>query len=665
MIKGILSLRNGRAWLITEAGTEDLPIFGSDVGAAMDGDQVLCDGIRRRGRPAAVVERILKRRSPLVAGSLDLRGRDFILVSEQATDPFRLDFARGGFEKSALRQGLRVVGEIETWPTPYLPGVAVLRRILGEPGTATVEIEVARVARRVPGGFPPEVTAAAAAIPLAVSREEKANRLDLTALPIVTVDPEDARDFDDAISLEPLSAGRYRLGIHVADVSHYVRPGSPIDREAYWRATSTYLPGEVVPMLPERLSNGICSLVQGEERLAVTILVELDRHLAPVSFSHHRSVIRSQRRFTYDEVDAILDGRSTEFASEFAVFKRIAERLAAGRLGRGAFDLDLPEIKPVLAPGGKVIAVRKVARTWSHRIIEELMILANEYAARSEKGRGLYRVHDAPDPEKILRLRSLAAALGAPVRRGGVMEIIERFRESPAFPVIQFLALRSMQEARYDAENTGHFGLASEAYTHFTSPIRRYPDLVVHRLLFENDEPASAVEVARHASRREREAMEAEREATKIRLLEYAETRLGEEAEGVIENVTKNGLVVVLELGPRGFIRIEELGNESFTFNRDGLTMIGRRTGVRYKLGDPIRVVIAAVSLAEREMYLVPVSARRIASGGAVAGSPAPRRAGGGSARPLKVEARPARGRRKTKGPRQPTGRGRGRRRRR
>lgn len=604
---GRLALKRDLGWVTIEVdgSSEDLRVAREDLGLAMDGDLVKVRVVRRMGRLAAVIEEVVERVRPRVVGTIDLRGREPVLLSGRATEPIRLvDLPAEPLVPNSL-----AVAEIVEHPSAYRPARARLVRILGEAGDPAVELEASRIAWNVPEPFPEAVEAAARAIPTTPTPSDHAGRMDFRETPVFTIDPPDARDFDDAISIVPgtsRDARGWTVGIHIADVSHFVEPRGVIDTEAYARATSTYLPGSVIPMLPERLSNGACSLVEGEDRLTVSILVEFDEALEPRSFRHGRSIIRSKRRFTYDEVDALWATGAGPFHGELVQLRRIAERLHGMRVARGAIDFDLPEFKPILDLEGKVVTVRRIERTWSHRLIEELMILANEHAARAMQDAGIYRVHEAPSPEKMANFRRIAGALGRGARTGSIPRILASFAESPARPVIEMMALRTMTEARYSGENIGHYGLASEAYSHFTSPIRRYPDLLAHRILTGQVPGWDLKQAAFHSSKREREAMEAERDALRIKLLEYAETMLGEQVKGVIDGVSRDGIFVMLEVGPRGMVRMDELGREQFHYDRDTMTLTGRRTHVRYQVGQPIEVVLASVDLAGRQLYLVP-----------------------------------------------------------
>lgn len=619
--KGRLTLKGDFGFVAFEEPDQpDLRISGSDLGSAMHNDIVMVSETSSSGdrRTRGRIEKVIERATSTVVGTIDIRRGLPVLITDRATEPIRLISDSTSMDLKAARSGLRAIAEIRSFPTASVAATGVITAILGQAGDPAVELEASKIAMHVPKSFPEPVLRAALALPDRVYPEDVAGRLDLRDLVTFTIDPTDARDFDDAISIETLPGNKFRLGIHIADVAHYVKEGSEIDVEAYKRATSTYLPGVVIPMLPERLSNGLCSLVEGEDRLAATIFVELDAAFVPVTYRHVRSVIRSKRRFTYDEVDVILDTGEGDLKKEIQLLRRLAQKFYDDRVKRGALDFDIPENKPILDLNGKIVAVKTIERTWSHRLIEELMIHANEYVARAMGKKGIYRIHEAPSPDKMMRLRQIASVVGQTAARGSIQRILAGFSASPAKRVIEYLVLRAMQEARYSAINVGHFGLASEAYSHFTSPIRRYPDLIAHRILFGERSKLSMHEAALHTSRREREAMEAERDAVTIKLLEYARMHLGETVKGVVNTVTKDGLWLVLDFGPRGLVQVNELGREEFRFERDSMSLVGRRTRKRYAMGDEMNVVIASVDIGQRQLLLTPV-------GAVGAGVPAPR----------------------------------------
>lgn len=574
------------------------------TGGAMNGDLVEARIDRQRGDTVAVVVKVLERASTLVVGSIDRRGNALFLICEQATDPMRIDEADARARRTALRPGLKAVAKITHYSTGAGPAVVSVSEILGEAGDPVVEARASKMSHQVPHSFPKSVLAEAAQLPDSIPASEIRRRTDLRDREIFTIDPEDARDFDDAISIENRDDGGWSVGVHIADVSYFVREGTALDEEAFQRGTSTYLPGEVIPMLPDRISNNLCSLVEGEDRLCSSVFIEFDRGLHPRDYSHCRSVIRSKRRFTYPEVDDILDSGEGAFFRELRQFKQIAMVLSAIRMERGAIDFNLPEDKPVLDADGKVTGIRRIERTWSHRLIEELMILTNEFAARRIEKRGIFRVHDTPSPEKLRGLGNFLAVFGFQMRGRSLQEVMRCFDGKPSQAIVERMILRTMQEAKYSHKNTGHYGLASGAYSHFTSPIRRYPDLIAHRIIHGEKLSRSIELIAANSSRRERAAMEAERDAIDIKFLEYASGMQGEEVKGAIDSVTRDGVYVSLDIGPRGYLHVSELGREDFKYSRDEASLVGRGTGRRFRIGDPIAAIIGAVNIGERRLWL-------------------------------------------------------------
>lgn len=603
--QGIIRLKSEMGFIERFDSEEDVYIPLENLNQAMNGDTVEFSLHSRHGRSYGIIEKIVKRKLKEVTGILDMRRREWVLITRQSTYPIKLIIDSSQFKEKRISPGYYAAAEIIEYPDRYTGGLAKLKRVIGEAGNPDIEIKALNSLWDISANFPDEVIKEANRIPRYVSERDIEKRWDFRKLDVFTIDPVDARDFDDAVSLEvnTESGFPYRIGIHISDVSHYVKTNSLLDNEAFKRGTSIYLPGEVIPMLPEHLSNGVCSLVEGEDRLTFSVLAELDQNLRPLQFKLGKSVIRSKRRFTYEEVDEILDTGKGDFASSLLILKQFAERRAAERIKRGAIDLDLPEDKPILDADGKVVSVIQIPRTWSHRLIEELMLLANEYTANKMKSYGIFRIHEEPAAEKVIEFRRLSSLLGFH-SRGDLNSILKHFRGQPCQKLIELKLLRTFQEAKYSAENKGHFGLALDAYTHFTSPIRRYPDLIVHRIL-SGEKIKSLNNVARHSSLKERDAMEAEREALQIRLIEYASTMIGDEAAGFIDGIVRDGIFVQLAIGPRGFISVDNLGRERFYYDKKNLSLNGTRTGIKFRLGMPIKTVISSVDITNRKLYLL------------------------------------------------------------
>jgi ribonuclease R len=446
---------------------------------------------------------------------------------------------------------------------------------------------------------------------------------DLTSF---TIDPEDAKDHDDAISIEPLGDDRWRVGVHIADVSHYVQEGSAIDREALERATSVYLVDRVIPMLPEVLSGDLCSLLPGVDRPTLSVLLDLDSEGRVLATRLVAGMIRSRGAFSYNQAQGIIDGEEeagTEVRHALRELRDLAGALRRRRQARGSLDFDLPEAQVIVNSAGEPTDIQRLLRLETHQLIEDLMILANESMTRLALKRALpfiYRVHEPPDPDRIDRLREFVVGLGfqlpqnAATSPGTVQKLLAKVSGRPEEGVISTLVLRSMKQARYSSERADHFGLASHAYTHFTSPIRRYPDLVVHRILrravLERERVPRAWEeslagVAAHSSARERRAMEAERESVDLKKLEYMERHLGDVFEGTVSGATSFGLFVLLDdVLVEGLVHVSQLADDYYHFVESEYALVGEVRRRRYRLGDRIRVQVVLVDKESQKLDL-------------------------------------------------------------
>ncbi|HEY6007967.1 MAG TPA: ribonuclease R, partial [Geobacteraceae bacterium] len=521
------------------------------------------------------------------------------------------------------------------WPTGDRPAMGRVIEVLGQPDDPAVEVLAIIRKHDLPDQFPDDVLAAARAVPRTVREAALAGRTDLRGRLTVTIDGETARDFDDAVAVEREGEGSIRLWVSIADVSHYVAEGSPLDREAYRRGTSVYFPDRCLPMLPEELSNGICSLNPDVDRLTMTAELLFDRSGRVAAASFYPSVIRSAARLTYTEVARLLGGADTEAAPgrrellpHLRLLEELALRLMAQRRLRGSIDFDLPEPDIILDLQGGVQAIVRAERTIAHRIIEECMLAANEAVARFVEERVvpfLYRVHELPNAAKLEGFAEVARSFGhdfplgeAAVAPGVFQRLLEAVAGRPEERLLNQMLLRCMQQARYAAENLGHFGLAAPAYTHFTSPIRRYPDLVVHRILKMvlsgrisgrrvEQLTGELPEVAEETSRRERLAMEAEREIVELKKLQFMADKVGEEFDGFVSGVTPTGLFVELaEIFVEGMVPLAALPADFYLFNERAHLLQGERSKKSYRLGDPLRVRVASVSLVRRQMEFVP-----------------------------------------------------------
>ncbi|MBX6377683.1 MAG: ribonuclease R, partial [Clostridia bacterium] len=522
------------------------------------------------------------------------------------------------------RDGEKVVVAITVWPDSRRgPEGRVLQRLglAGEPG---VDILSVLYKYGLPTEFPEDVLAEAEGIPGTVTETEVRGRWDFRSLPVVTIDSETARDLDDAVSLEPPPEGvRWRLGVHIADVSHYVREGSALDREARDRGTSVYLVDRVIPMLPPRLSNGICSLNPGADRLTVSVVMDFDALGRRLRYRVGPSVIRSRARLTYTAVGRLLEGASPaeagvpeEVAPMLRDLGELAVALHRRRQARGSIDFDLPEPEVFLDSQGRPFDIRRSEHGAAHRLIEECMLAANEAVAELCFVRELpclYRVHEKPAQEKVEALEALLFALGIPFRRAKELRpkdfqrVLTQVEGRAEARLIHAVMLRSMQQARYRAENLGHFGLAARFYCHFTSPIRRYPDLVVHRSVrsyLESGRPTVAdagrlADVADHCSRRERLAADAEWDTVRLKMLEYMEDKVGQVFPGIIAGVASYGFYVQLENLVEGLVHVSTLTDDYYVFDEKRYALIGERTGRLFRLGDTVSVIIARVRRSE------------------------------------------------------------------
>jgi len=609
---------------------EDVFVPPDEAGKALDGDLVRIEIVPGRGgRTMGRIQEVVERRRRLLLGTYQARGKaSFVIPS----DP-QLEGAVPVPETAAARDGDVVKVALD-------PDSAALRgevvEAVGRPGEPRVEVLKVAYAKGFADIFPEAVLAAAEAVPDHVRAEDRRDRKDLTSLPLVTIDGEDARDFDDAVHVERVpskkGAPRWRLVVAIADVAAYVKTGEPLDVEASRRGTSVYFPMQVLPMLPERLSNGICSLNPDVERLCMVADMVIDGRGETQSAEVYQAVMRSHARCTYTEVARVLDGEHVPhrdaFRERFEIMAELQEKLTAMRGRRGAIDFDLPESKIVLDPDGRVVGIERRPRNRAHRIVEEFMLAANEAVARWFGARELptvYRVHGVPDEEKLASFLSLAAVHGfevpeAPVAPTELNALLVRLRGHGQQRALNQLLLRAMMQAVYATENIGHYGLAAEHYLHFTSPIRRYPDLLVHRLLKEEwairqghavkrTPEAVLGELAALSSDRERASMEAEREIAAFYAALFMKDKVGERFEGVIAAVAEPGVFV--ELRPffvEGMVRAEELGAE-VRLDPVQHAMVDAASGKAYRVGDAMHVEIISVSLSRRRIELAPVSA--------------------------------------------------------
>ena len=619
----------GFGFVELEEEEDDIFIPADATGTAMHQDKVqvlLKKGEQKGKRKEGSVIRILERANQEIVGTFQ-RERDygFIICDNQK---FSKDVYVSPKNSKGVRDGDKVVAEILDYGDDRHKPEGRIKENLGSMNAPGTDILAIVKSYNIPSEFPVKVMNQAARVPDHVLEADRDGRMDLTDWQTVTIDGEDAKDLDDAVTLTK-EDNIYHLGVHIADVSNYVQGGSALDKEALKRGTSVYLADRVVPMLPERLSNGICSLNQGEDRLTLSCLMDIDENGTVVSHKIAETVIRVDRRMSYNQVRCILEDGDTETSREykdlvpmFFLMKELSVLLRKKRHHRGSIDFDFPESKITLNGAGRAIDVQPYEANVATEIIEDFMLMANETVAKEYcKGEYpfVYRTHENPDPERIEELLTLLHHQGIQIRKSGqeitpkeVQEILESIQGLPNETMISRLTLRTMKQARYTTECSGHFGLAARYYCHFTSPIRRYPDLQIHRIIRDNirgrlqregkTEHYREIleEVARQSSVCERRAQEAERESDRLKKAEYMSYHLGEEFEGIISGVTAYGFYVELPNTIEGLVHVTSLSDDYYAFDQESYELKGELTKKTYHLGQKVRVRVADADALKR-----------------------------------------------------------------
>lgn len=613
-----------------ENGDVFIPPYAT--GKAWQGDRVLVhltDSPRGHKREGEVM-RILSLCTDEVTGTVMQRGKTVFVRPASKKYP---DLIIPKNRTLDARSGDRVAVKVMFRGDGRLSAQGAITQIFGRNGTMEASIAAILHENGITVPFPDEVLRQADACGDTVDPAEAARRMDLREKLIFTIDGDDARDFDDAVSLEPMENGHMLLGVHIADVSHYVTPGSPLDDEAYRRGTSVYYPGHVVPMLPVALSNGICSLNPDVDRLAFSAFLEVDKDGRCHKSQFAKTVIRSKARMTYRKMNEIFDGNE-ERRAEYAFLTETADRMHAlsqamrrRRMERGALDLDLPEAEILTDESGEPVEVSFRARGDAEKMIEEFMLAANEAVAAYMTHRNnptVYRVHESPDPEKLRVFAQFARPFGyrvdasKPSDTAQLQAVLDGAKDDPRQRALPTLLLRSLARARYDAECLGHYGLQAKEYLHFTSPIRRYPDLVAHRMLFKaisgqqytKSDWVFCDEAASQSTTREFAADTAERDIDKLYLAAYMEQFIGQDFDGEVSGVTSFGLFVSLKNAVEGLIRVEDLPGDDYEFDDQKMMLIGQRSRVRYTMGTPMRVRLTAASRVTGLIDFIPAPER-------------------------------------------------------
>jgi ribonuclease R len=599
---------------------EDVYIPADGINGAMHNDRVIAKIVKGKaegGKTEGEIIRILERANKRVVGTFE-KSRHFGFVVPD--DPRILDdvfVARD--DTLGAREGDKVVVEIERWPERRRNPEGKITEVLGRKGDVGVDVLSIIRSYDIPEEFPKDVLREADRLPSEILEDDLESRVDLRDMTIVTIDGADAKDLDDAVSVERLKNGNYRLGVHIADVAHYVTENLLLDKEAYNRGTSVYFLDRVIPMLPERLSNGICSLNPGVDRLTLSVFMEIDRRGNVCDYEVYESVIRTSERMTYSDVSDILEKsdpalvkRYQYLLDDFKAMEELYRILSDKRSERGSIDFEFDEFKVLLDNGGKPKDIIKIERRTADRIIEEFMLVCNETVAEHMYWLGvpfMYRVHEEPDPEKLEAFNRFIYNFGYSIK--GIKKVhpktlqglVDKVKGKKEERVVNTLMLRSLKRARYSHESLGHYGLAAIYYCHFTSPIRRYPDLVVHRVLKETlkgrmketraDFLRGFVEkAAMQSSERERAADEAEREVEDMKKVEYMADRVGEEFEGIVSGVTAFGMFVELDNGIEGMVRVSYMEDDFYHFDEKSYMLLGERTRKTYRIGDAVRVQV-------------------------------------------------------------------------
>jgi ribonuclease R len=628
----ILIHRDGYGFVVpsTKITNLDSDIFipAAVIGSALNGDKVQVEITYRKpgGRAEGRVVNVVRRARETVVGQLRFDGRVFFVAPSDEKLPEKILIP----DASSEHKDKIVEVEITRFPTATFWPAGKIVSVIGFLDDPNVETQVIIKKFGLPTEFPREVEEEAARLPDTLGAQDLEARDDFRQRPAITIDPTTARDFDDAIDVNILPDGSFQLGVHIADVAHFVHAGSAMDREARIRGTSVYFPDRVLPMLPEKVSNHLCSLNPKTDRLAMSVMMHISREGDVRDFSFHNSVIHSRARMTYDDVQKILDGDgalAAQYATilpEIRKIDRLARILQRRREESGAIDFDLPEPMIEYNDQGDVTGIVKSIRHFSHRIVEEFMILANEVVARHLENSeidSIYRIHEEPDPGKVESFAELVSMFGLKFRPKRIhpaefQRFISSIEGRPDERMLSYLMLRSFKQAVYSADNIGHFGLASEAYTHFTSPIRRYPDLVVHRILkaaiARRRVPvlsrAQLEAIASESSERERLAEQAERELFEWKKMLLMEQHLGDSFDAVIVSVWKDGFnVELVDLFVEGFVPLADLPEGQYRFDPDERALLARNGRRRFRLGDRLKVQVARVDKLLRRAYFLPV----------------------------------------------------------
>jgi len=627
-LTGVVDFVNPKfCYIVIPEMEDDVWVRANDMNGAMDGDlvKVALQRAHRHGkRPEGIIQEIVERARNEFVGKVEMSDRYAFVIPDHRKMYLDIFIPPGKILKAQNRD--KVVVRITDWPAAKnQKPIGEVIRVLGQAGENEAEIHSIMAEFGLPFEFPERILSASNKIRNTISKHEQSKRRDFRPITTFTVDPEDAKDFDDALSLKPLENGNYEVGVHIADVTHYVQPGTPLDEEALERATSVYLVDRTIPMLPERLSNELCSLRPNEDKLTFSAVFEIDGNARVKKQWFGRSIIHSDQRFSYEEAQQRIEMVEGKFAKELTILNELALKLRINRFKRGAINFETAEVKFQLDDQGKPLAVIPKIRKDAHKMIEEFMLLANRKVAdfiyHRKKGKAkdtfVYRIHDYPDNEKLMAFSVFAKKFGHDLRieeqaiAKSLNNLIEDIEGKPEQDVLQHLAIRTMSKAKYTTETKGHFGLAFEHYSHFTSPIRRYPDVMVHRMLAHYLDNGQSLpkdefeEMCIHSSEREKRAADAERASIKFKQVEFMQGMEDQEFEGIVSGVTEWGIYVELvKTKCEGMVRLSDMGDDYYAFDEENYRVVGQRSKNVITLGDMVTVTVKKTDIDRRTIDL-------------------------------------------------------------